>query len=201
MKKIISCFLVCACILTAMSLFAGCDKKADTNEIEPFTCEIKFAKTVNEKYEPTELYEGDEFKINTKIYVIVDFTMTNYGTEDDEIDFIIRIPYAKYYSTYEYNKGVIVPTEEIKDTFNDDGTKESRVELSGMVFHVKKGQTPFHYTYCFTIEANSVCKNVEFKAILTSYSGKVAAQKGKGGYSKEWSKKYSFIDEKGDDIQ
>lgn len=199
MKKIISWILVCTGILTAMSLLAGCDKKADTKEIEPFTCEISFAKTVDERYEPIELYEGDEFKINTKIYVIVDFTMINYGTEDDEVDFIIRIPYAKYYSTYEYNKGVIEPTEEIKDTLNDDGTKEPRVELSGMVFLVKKGQTPFHYTYCFTIEANSVCEDVKFEAILTSYSGNVAAQN--NGYSKAWSKKYSFIDEEGENIQ
>lgn len=193
MKKIISCFLVCACILMSMCLFVACDiewpweKDDEVDEQVPITCEISFAKNVNEKYEPIELYEGDEFKINTKIYVIVDFTMTNYGAEEDFIEFKIQIPYAKYYSTYEYNKGVIEPKEEHKSVINDDGHVEAMIELSDMVFRVKDGQTPFHYTYCFTIEANSVCENVEFKAIFVSENGILISR------NQTYSRKYSFI--------
>lgn len=193
MKKIISCFLVCACILMSMFLFVACDiewpweKDDEVDEQVPITCEISFAKNVNEKYEPIELYEGDEFKINTKIYVIVDFTMTNYGAEEDFIEFKIQIPYAKYYSTYEYNKGVIEPKEEHKSVINDDGHVEAMIELSDMVFRVKDGQTPFHYTYCFTIEANSVCENVEFKAIFVSENGILISR------NQTYSRKYSFI--------
>lgn len=170
-------------------------EKMDESKTEAITCTIQFAETVDEKYQPIKLYEEDQFQINTKIYVIVDFTMINYGEEEDYIEFKIQIPFAKYYSTYEYNKGVIEPKEEQKDVINDDGTTESMIELSDMVFRVKDGQVPFHYVYVFTIEANSPCENVEFKAVFTSDNGIVIPR------NKTFSKQYSFVSQNGGDVE
>ena len=144
MKRILRSILSVLLILMIGCVMTGCTKadvpnwlswlpwleEVDTEpEIEPISCEIMFAKTVDEKYQATEWYEGDEFEINTKIYVIVDFTLINYGAEDDIVEFKIQIPYAKYYSAHEYEKGVVAPKEEYKDVMNDDGTFESMVEL------------------------------------------------------------------------
>ena len=93
----------------------GCKDEEPAPVQTPIVCDIKFAKTVDEKYQALEWYEGDQFEINTKIYVIVDFTLINYGAEDDFVEFKIQIPYAKYYSTHEYEKGVVAPKEEYKD--------------------------------------------------------------------------------------
>ena len=129
--------------------------KEETESAEKVDDAVTFSsekgQTLDEKYQALEWYEGDEFEINTKIYVIVDFTLINYGAEDDFVEFKIQIPYAKYYSTHEYEKGVVAPKEEYKDLMNDDGSVEPMVELSDMVFNVKAGQIPFHYTYCFSI--------------------------------------------------
>lgn len=168
------------------------DAEEETQEQTPITCSIQFAETVDEKYQPIKLYEGDQFEINTKIYVIVDFTMINYGSEDDYLEFKIQIPYAKYYSTYEYNKGVIAPKEEQTNFTNDDGIIESMIVLSKMEFRVKTGQIPFHYTYCFTIEANSVCDNVEFKAVFEPSKEKIIISE-----QQTFSKTYSFVDNNG----
>ena len=195
MKKSCKCVMTISCLslllvvmLTSSFMLAACDKTPDQT---PITCSIQFAETVDEKYQPIKLYEGNRFEINTKIYVIVDFTMINYGSEDDFLEFKIQIPYAKYYSTYEYNKGVIEPKEEQKDVINVDGTTESMIELSDMVFRVKAGQTPFHYTYCFTIAANSVCDNVEFKVVFISNNGIIIS------HNQTFSKIYSFVDKNG----
>ena len=183
MKKILNLFLVVVLLMTTFA-FTGCNEEESTPpEQTPITCEIKFAKTVDEKYQAIEWYEGDEFEINTKIYVIVDFTLINYGAEDDWIEFKIQIPYAKYYSTHEYKKGVVAPKEEYKDVMNDDGTIEPMVELSNMVFRVKPGQIPFSYTYCFSIEANQVCEGVNFTAKFIPNKGEI----------KTVSKAYSFV--------
>ena len=203
MKKSFKCLMTILCLSLVLVGATGCtvpkwlawlpwiDSKEETPKQTPITCSIQFAETVDEKYQPIKLYEGDQFEINTKIYVIVDFTMINYGSEDDFLEFKIQIPYAKYYSTYEYNKGVIEPKEEQKDVVNDDGTTESMIELSDMVFRVKAGQTPFHYTYCFTIAANSVCDNVEFKAVFVSDNGIIISR------NQTFSKTYSFVDNNG----
>lgn len=191
MKKGFKCVMTILCLSLVLIGAIGCTSKKETPEQTPITCSIQFAETVDEKYQPIKLYEGDQFEINTKIYVIVDFTMINYGSEDDFLEFKIQIPYAKYYSTYEYNKGVIEPQEEQKDVINDDGTTESMIELSDMVFRVKAGQTPFHYTYCFTIAANSVCDNVEFKVVFISDNGIIISR------NQTFSKTYSFVDKNG----
>lgn len=198
MKKSFKCIMI-LCLSLILVCATGCKgpkwlawlpwiEAEETPEQTPITCSIQFAETVDEKYQPIKLYEGNQFEINTKIYVIVDFTMINYGTEDGSLEFEIQIPYAKYYSTYEYNKGVIVPNEEQKYATNADGTIEPMIVLSNMVFRVKAGQIPFHYTYCFTIEANSVCENVEFKAVFTSDNGIVIP------HNQSFSKTYSFVD-------
>ena len=187
MKKILNLFLVVLLLMTTFA-FTGCNEEEPTPpEQTPIVGDIKFAKTVDEKYQAIEWYEGDEFEINTKIYVIVDFTLINYGAEDDFVEFKIQIPYAKYYSTHEYEKGVVAPKEEYKDLMNDDGSIEPMVELSDMVFNVKAGQIPFHYTYCFSIEANQVCEDVQFKAVFISDAGIVIDR------NKTFSKTYSFV--------
>ena len=73
----------------------------------------------------------------------------------------------------------------------DDGTVEPMVELSEMVFNVKAGQIPFHYTYCFSIEANQVCENVQFKAVFISDAGIVIAR------NQTFTKTYSFVQSAG----
>ena len=161
----------------------GCKDEEPAPVQTPITCEIKFAKTVDEKYQALEWYEGNQFEINTKIYVIVDFTLINYEAEDVFVEFKIQIPYAKYYSTHEYEKGVVAPKEEYKDQMNDDGSIEPMVELSNMVFNVKAGQIPFHYTYCFSIAANQVCENVQFRAKFIPDRGE----------NKTFPKTYSFV--------
>ena len=201
MKRILAILMTVVLIFT----FVGCGDSSSssgsgsgdygggetTPTQTPIVCDIKFAKTVDEKYQALEWYEGDEFEINTKIYVIVDFTLINYGAEDDFVEFKIQIPYAKYYSTHEYEKGIIAPKEEYKDVMSDDGTVEPMVELSEMVFNVKAGQTPFHYTYCFAIEANQVCEDVQFKAVFISDAGIVIAR------NQTFTKTYSFVSNEG----
>lgn len=186
MRKIIQfAFLF---VITLMSFtLTGCS--AHEEPPTPITCNIKFAKTVNEKYEVVEWYdeEQNEFEINTKIYVIVDFVLINNGNNDDFVDFKVQIPYAKYYSTHEYKKGVVEPKEDYKTLMNPDGTSEEMVELSDMVFNVKMGQIPFSYTYCFVIEGNQICENVEFRAVFISNTGAVISN------NQTFSKSYSFI--------
>ena len=144
MRKIIQfAFLF---VITLMSFtLTGCS--APEEPPTPITCNIKFAKTVNEKYEVVEWYdeEQNEFEINTKIYVIVDFVLINNGNNDDFVDFKVQIPYAKYYSTHEYKKGVVEPKEDYKTLMNPDGTSEEMVELSDMVFNVKMEFVPFSH--------------------------------------------------------
>ena len=191
MKKIFNLLLVMVMTVLTFGVFTGCKDEEPAPEQTPIVCDIKFAKTVNEKYEAVEWYESNEFEINTKIYVIVDFTLINYGAEDDFVEFKIQIPYAKYYSTHEYEKGVVAPKEEYKDVMADDGTIESMVELSEMVFNVKAGQRSFHYTYCFSIEANQICKDVQFKAVFISDGGIVIAR------NQTFTKTYSFVQSAG----
>lgn len=215
MKKFLRCILIGVLLVTLLGIVTGCGKKNDeapeqttggegaNNETsnntpsdssegspkkEPITCQIKFAKEVNSRYEPIEYYEVNKFPINTKIYVLVDFTMINYSNEEDYIEFKIQIPNAKYYSTYEYNKGVIKPKEEEKEVIDNDGNKGTMIELSDMVFRVREGQVPFHYTYCFSIMANSKCDNAEFRVVFISDNGNVISR------NKTFSKKYSFFD-------
>ena len=195
MKRILALLMTFVLIFT----FVGCSDSSNDNGSSgnggdtttptqtPIVCDIKFAKTVDEKYQALEWYEGNEFEINTKIYVIVDFTLINYNAEDEYIDFKIQIPYAKYYSTHEYNKGIIEPKEEYKNEMTSDGTVEPMVELSEMVFRVKAGQTPFHYTYCFSIEANQVCEDVLFRVKFIPDSGNI----------KTFTKTYSFVQSAG----
>ena len=194
MKRILALLMTFVLMFT----FVGCSDSSNDNGSSvnggdtpptqtPIVCDIKFAKTVDEKYQGLEWYEGDEFEINTKIYVIVDFTLINYNEEDNYIDFKIQIPYAKYYSTHEYSKGIIEPKEEYKDVTYDDGTVEPMVELSEMKFRVKAGQTPFNYKYCFTIAANQVCENVSFRVKFIPDSGEV----------KTFTKTYSFVQSAG----
>ena len=188
MKRILALLMTFVLIFT----FVGCGDSSNDNGDTPPTqtpivCDIKFAKTVDEKYQALEWYEGNEFEINTKIYVIVDFTLINYNAEDEYIDFKIQIPYAKYYSTHEYNKGIIEPKEEYKNEMTSDGTVEPMVELSEMVFRVKAGQIPFHYTYCFSIEANQVCEDVLFRVKFIPDSGNIET----------FTKTYSFVQSAG----
>ena len=192
MKKIFILLLVVVLLMTTLA-FTGCNEEEPTSpEQTPIVCDIKFAKTVDEKYQALEWYEGYEFEINTKIYVIVDFTLINYGAEDDFVEFKVQIPYAKYYSTHEYEKGVVAPKEEYKDLMNDDGSVEPMVELSEMVFNVKANQSEgFHYTYCFSIQANQICKDVQFKAVFISDGGIVIAR------NQTFTKTYSFVQSAG----
>lgn len=176
--------------LTSCKLFK---KPTEEPEKAPsVTCDIKFAKTVNDKYEATEWYEDNSFEINTKIYVIVDFTFINYGSEDDLIEFKIQIPNAKYYSTYDYVKGSIIPTIDEKPVYNSDGTiNMTIIELGDMFFYIKKGEIPFKYTYCFVIEANMECEFAEFKAVFISENGMVMDR------NQTFVKTYSFYSKEG----
>ncbi len=186
MKRIL--FIIFIILIANFGGISGCNHK-NVQQVEqtPITCDIKFAKKVDEKFQALEWYKENIFEINTKIYVIVDFTLINYGEEDDFLEFKIQIPYAKYYSTHEYEKGVIAPKEEYKDVIQDDGSIEQMIELSDMVFNVKAGQIPFHYTYCFSIQANQVCNDVDFKVVFISDAGIIIAR------NQTFSKAYSFI--------
>ena len=167
--------LCCSFIIVAISA-AACtwynpatwfkkDKKT------PIVCTIRFAKSVDEKGHATEFFTDKEFPINTRIYVIVDFTFTNYEKKDGYVDFKVRIPHAKYYAVSGYKAGVVVPTQDVKIEVTPNG-EDPMIELSNMVFRVKPGEnTP--YTYCIEIEANTVCEDAEFRAIFTSEDGVV----------------------------
>ena len=93
MKRILALLMTFVLIFT----FVGCGDSSNDNGSSgsggdtpptqtPIVCDIKFAKTVDEKYQALEWYEGNEFEINTKIYVIVDFTLINYNAEDEYCD-------------------------------------------------------------------------------------------------------------------
>lgn len=192
-------FIVGYILLMLVLVVTGCDKGGTstsetsivTTSTPPeskkspisITCDIRFAKTVDEKYQAVELYEDEKFKINTKIYVIVDFSITNKEDNDIPVEFKIQIPYAKYYSAYEYKKGVIKPKAENKEVVMDDGNIEETVELSEMKFVAKTGGNPFDYSYCFCIEASQICEDVQFKAMFST----------EDGFESTFTRNYSFV--------
>lgn len=159
MKRLITLFLVVVMMVSSVCVLTGCE------EPEPITCEIRFAKSVDDRYEAAEWFDGTEFEVNTKIYVIVKFTLMN--THDSEyatINLNVELPHAEYYSTHEYRKGPIVPDEEIIP--NAGGYNVIR--LTGMQFSIKPGSVAFNYTYCFEIKASTVCDDATFKVVFSS---------------------------------
>ena len=71
MKKIFNLLLVMIMTVLSFGTLTGCKDEEPAPVQTPIVCDIKFAKTVDEKYQALEWYEGDQFEINTKIYVIV----------------------------------------------------------------------------------------------------------------------------------
>ncbi len=121
-------------------------------------CKIYYAKDGDK----TELYDSNDFAINTKIYVCVDFVIQKYSALPIEnIDFKVQIPYAEYYSTKEYYQGTIKPKENLKIAQDLHGNTYTIMELTDMTFIIDDNeQHPFYYI--FEIEANQVCDNAEF---------------------------------------
>ena len=135
------------------------DEKTKPCDFE-VSCNIYYAKDGDKK----ELYDTTTFKINTKIYVCVDFVLKKYSNSPVEnIDFKVQIPYAEYYSTKEYYQGTIKPKENPKIAQDLYGNTYTIMELTDMTFVIDdKEEHPYYYI--FEIEANQVCENAEFVA-------------------------------------
>lgn len=199
MRKSLRCIVVALlALLMAMGL-AGCSKSdvpswlqwlpwLEDEEEPTITCEISFAKEVDSRYQAVELYDTNEFTINTRIYVIVEMTLVNDYATDDYVEFEVQIPYADYYSTHEYSAGVIEPSES-RVYQSIDGEIVPMIVLSDMVLYVP-ANNQFSYTYCFTIEANQVCENAEFIVKFTSQRGYVIQQ----DTQQKFSETYSFVE-------
>lgn len=122
------------------------------------TCSISYAKDGDRE----EMYDTTVFEINTRIYVCVDFTIKkNSANPVENIDFVVQIPYAEYYSTKDYYQGTIKPKENPKSAQDLHGNTYTIMELTDMTFIIDDN-FDHAYKYIFEIEANQVCENAEF---------------------------------------
>ena len=118
---------------------------------------FSFYKDGNKK----EQFEGNEFEINTRIYVCVDFTITKKVEAEEVISFVVQIPYAEYYSTKDFYRGTIEPHEREYIQRDTHGNEYMVKELSQMNFVLSDNEShDFHYV--FEIEANQVCEFADF---------------------------------------
>lgn len=101
-KKLITLFLG---IIACFSLGA-CGYEESKSDFEVST-NFSFYQDGDKK----EKFETNQFEINTKIYVCVDFTITKNVEAEEISSFVVQIPYAEYYSTKDYYSGTIKPHE------------------------------------------------------------------------------------------
>lgn len=151
-----ACLMLVGCEKMDTDWLPWTDKKSDFE----VTCNIYYAKDGDKN----ELYDTTTFEINTKIYVCVDFVLKkNTNNKVENIDFVVQIPYAEYYSTKEYYQGTIRPKENPKSAQDLHGNTYTIMELTDMTFIIDdKEEHPYYYI--FEIEANQVCDNAEFIA-------------------------------------
>lgn len=148
---------IATCLLSGLMIFGlrWCNKepKADFR----ITTEFKFARDGDKK----EMFDSDTFKINTRIYVCVDFSITKFVENEEVISFVVQIPYAEYYSTKDYYAGTIKPKEQQYIYQEESGKQYTMTELTQMNFAIADKNThDFHYI--FEIEANQECEDAKF---------------------------------------
>ena len=193
MRKILILIL---CFVTILSLTA-CDDNNGDNTVTPpnitvpvekvyIDCSIKFSKDV----EGNELYENNEFPVNTDIHVLVDFTFYNLDSNEDTIDFRVNLsPGVDTYSLYDYTKGPQEPTDvpHEDDKITEDGIIKV-IEISGMKFVLKSENAKKKYSYVFTIKASQVNDDCSFKVLFSPQDGNF-----NNGKNKSFIAKYKFV--------
>lgn len=128
-----------------------------------------------------EKFPSNEFEINTRIFVAVDFAITKNIDAEEIISFVVQIPYAEYYSTKDFYSGTIKPNENEYTQQDQFGNEYTVKELNQMNFVIADKET-HKYTYIFEIEAIQVCESadfiVRFKPENTNLTVSVNGQKG-----------------------
>lgn len=128
-----------------------------------------------------EKFPTNEFEINTRIFVYVDFAITKNAASEEIIAFVVQIPYAEYYSTKNFHLGAIVPNEREYQQQDQYGNEYTVKELDQMNFTFDSNET-LKYTYIFEIKAIQVCETADFitrfKPENTNLSVEVNGQKG-----------------------
>lgn len=154
-SKILSVFLVIS-ILT--SILCSCDTLQNG-----VSCKVDVLKENNPK---SEKYEGNEFKVGEKIYLLASIAITNTddNSTDDIVDFEFRVRSANYFSTIDCISAEIIPTE-YEEYDDENGIRVKRI--SGMGFSVLEGRSKA-YTYIFEIEPSEPCENVEIEFTFKS---------------------------------
>lgn len=108
-----------------------------------------------------EIFDTNNFKINTKVYVCVDFTITKNVESKERISFVVQIPYAEYYSTKDYYSGTIIPKENSYVQQDEHGREYTVMELNQMDIPIPDKNSHL-FRYVFEIKANQKCKDAEF---------------------------------------
>lgn len=106
-------------------------------------------------------FTSDEFDVNTRIYVCVDFTVTKNVDAKEVIAFEVQIPYAEYYSTKDFYAGTIIPHENEYTQQDLHGNEYTVKELNQMNFVFDDNES-HDYHYIFEIEANQPCESADF---------------------------------------
>ena len=150
MKKILLVF-----IIIFLVCLTGCEPtKSD------FVVNTKFAFYKDgDKQVP---FETNEFFINTKIYVCVDFDIQKNVDGIETISFVVQIPYAEYYSTKDFYSGTVIPHENPYEEQDQFGNVYTVMELNQMNFVISDKEI-HSFSYVFEIEANQICDFAEFK--------------------------------------
>lgn len=150
MKKILLIFLI-----ILIFCLTGCE----SDECD-FVVNAKFAFYKDgDKIMP---FESNEFLINTKIYVCVDFDIKKNTDDVETISFVVQIPYAEYYSTKDFYSGTVIPHENPYEELDQFGNVYTVMELNQMNFVISDNEI-HSFSYVFEIEANQICDFAEFK--------------------------------------
>lgn len=151
MKKIILLFLI---VMMSFSLF-GCKNESQKD----FVVNVKFS--FYKDGEKKEKFQGNKFKVKTKIFVSVDFDVKKNFSEDEIISFVVQIPYAEYYSTHDFHSGAIQPKKRSYTQNDTKGGQYEVIELSQMNFSISDKEI-HRYNYIFEIEARQECELADF---------------------------------------
>ncbi len=161
MKKMRSALGVVACCLALASCSTptwlpwGDEEKSDFE----VSADFSFYKDEDKK----EKFSSNEFEINTRIFVAVDFAITKNIDPEEIVSFVVQIPYAEYYSTKDFYSGTIRPNENEYTQQDQYGNEYTVKELNQMNFVLADKET-HRYTYIFEIEAIQVCESADFIA-------------------------------------
>lgn len=159
-----------------------CDEKSDFE----VTTDFSFYKDQDKK----EKFSSNEFEINTRIFVAVDFAITKNVDAEETVSFVVQIPYAEYYSTKDFYSGTIKPNENEYTQQDQYGNEYTVKELNKMNFIFADKET-HKYTYIFEIEAIQACESADFIArfkpentnLTIAVNGQKGENKAKTSYS------------------